>query len=437
MTASVNENTAQPRSTTAEGKLGKEQWLSLGGAFSGWTLDAMDWMMLALALPLIKNTFNCTLPQLGLLATMTLCGAAFGGTLMGIFADYFGRVRMLMITMIWYGIFTALCGLAQSYEQLLILRLLTGVGLGGEWGVGATLVSEYWPDRHRAKATCFVHSGWPAGYGLAAVAFMYIVPVYGWRGLFFVGVIPAFIAVWIRTAVPEPKVWVDARKERAEGVAGQPAAKFPLFTLFTEYCSLTIIACVLASGALMAYWGAATWLPSYLAKARNLNVIKTGSFLIILNAGAFLGYQFFGWFADLKGRRLAFGSGLIGSVIVTLIYVAIPDERSLLYFGPVFGFVSYGFFGIFGAFISELFPAKARATGTTLVFNAGRGMSMLSPYIIGAVAQAKGLGVGLGVTAVFNAIGLIALFMLPETVRAGVRLHITDAPVPKATASGK
>src|SRR5271157_1560060 len=91
MTASVSGSTAQPRSTTAEIKLGKEQWLSLGGAFSGWTLDAMDWMMLALALPLIKTSFNCTLPQLGLLATMTLFGAAFGGTVMGILADYFGR----------------------------------------------------------------------------------------------------------------------------------------------------------------------------------------------------------------------------------------------------------------------------------------------------------------------------------------------------------
>jgi MFS family permease len=432
---SANETTSS--NPTVE-KLGKAQWLSLGAAFSGWTLDAMDWMMLALALPLIKTSFNCTLPQLGLLATITLLGAAFGGTLMGLLADYFGRVRMLMITMIWYGVFTAACGLAQSYEQLLVLRLLTGFGLGGEWGVGATLVSEYWPDRHRAKATCFVHSGWPAGYGFASVAFMLIAPSYGWRGLFFVGIIPAFIAVWIRTSVPEPKVWVESRKQKALGTPGQPATKFPLATLFSgEYCRLTVVACVLSAGALMAYWGNATWLPSFLAKARGLNIIRTGTFLIILNAGAFLGYQFFGWFADLKGRRLAFGSGLIGSVIVTLIFVAINNEQTLLYFGPIFGFVSYGFFGIFGAFISELFPAKARATGTTLVFNAGRGMSMLSPYIIGAVAQAKGLGFGLGTTAVFNAIGLIALLMLPETVKAGVRLHITDVPTKSATASSK
>lgn len=408
--------------------INKQAWLSLGGAMAGWTLDAMDWMMLALALPLIKTSFNCTLPQLGLLATMTLAGACVGGIITGIVADYYGRVRVLMFTMIWYAVFTGICGFAQNYEQLLILRVLTGVGLGGEWGVGAALVSEYWPDRHRAKATCLVHSGWPLGYGLAAVAFMLIVPRYGWRGLFFVGVIPAFVAVWIRLAVPEPQAWVKANKARTEAVAGGAAAKFPLATLFSGgNRRLVILATFLASGALMAYQGAATWLPSFLAKTKGLDIIRTGKFLIILNAGAWLGYQFFGWLADLKGRRFAFNLGMIGSIIVTLIYVTIDNNRSLLYFGPIFGFVSYGFFGIFGAFIAELFPANARATGTNFVFNFGRGMAMLAPFIIGIVSQAKGLGFGLGTTAVFNLLSLAALWALPETVKAGVRLHKTDA----------
>ena len=338
----------------ANNKIGKQQWLSLGGAFAGWTLDAMDWMMLALALPLIKTSFNCTLPQLGLLATMTLGGAAIGGTIMGLLADYFGRVRMLMVTMISYGVLTAACGFAQNYEQLLVLRFLTGIGLGGEWGVGATLVSEYWPDKYRAKCTSFVHSGWPLGYGLATLAYMFIVPSYGWRGLFFVGIIPAFIAVWLRTALSEPESWVEVRDKRTAGVAGSEATKAPLSTLFSGgYLRLTLLGCLLSSGALMAYWGSATWLPSYLAKARGLNILRTGTFLIVLNAGAFLGYQFFGWLADRKGRRLAFTLGMLGSIVVTLIYVALPSERMVLYFGPIFGFVSYGFFGPFGAFISH------------------------------------------------------------------------------------
>lgn len=408
----------------ATDRITRQMWMSLGGAFAGWTLDAMDWMLLALALPLIRTEFHLTLPQVGLLATLTLGGAAIGGTLMGIVADYFGRVRTLMFTMVIYGIFTAACGFAGSYSHLMILRILCGFGLGGEWGVGATLVSEYWPDKYRAKCTSLVHSGWPVGYGLATLAYMWVTPHYGWRGLFFIGIIPALIAIWFRTAVPEPEAWKDAHEKRTHVAAGAAAPKFPLTQLFSRsYIRVTLLASVLASGALMAYWGSATWLPSYLAKARGLNIVKTAGFLITLNAGAFFGYQAFGWLADKHGRRLNFKIGMVGSIIVTLIYVMIPSERGLLYFGPIFGFISYGFFGPFGAFISELFPAESRATGTTLVFNIGRAASMASPYIIGTIAEAKGLGFGLGATVVFNLIGLVALLLLPETVKAGVKLY--------------
>lgn len=419
--SSVNPATSAP---VNEDRITRQMWMSLGGAFAGWTLDAMDWMLLALSLHLIQADFHCTLRQVGLLATVTLGGAAVGGTVMGIVADYFGRVRTLMVTMILYGVFTALCGFAQNFEQLLVLRLLTGLGLGGEWGVGATLVSEYWPDKYRAKCTSFVHSGWPIGYGLGTLAYMWVTPHWGWRGLFFVGIIPAILAILFRTAVPEPDAFKEVQEKRAAAVARHEAApKFPLTQLFSRaYLRLTLLGGVLTSGALMAYWGSATWLPTYLANARGLNIVKTAGFLILLNAGAFVGYQFFGWLADRKGRRLAFTLGMTGSIIVTLIYVMIPGERGLLYFGPVFGFVSYGFFGPFGAFISELFPAESRATGTTLVFNIGRCASMASPFVIGAIAEAKGLGFGLGTTVVFNLIGLAALFLLPETVKAGVKV---------------
>lgn len=400
-----------PQTSTS---IGKKQWTSLIAAMLGWTLDAMDWMMLALALPHIQNTFGITLAKAGLLSTATLAGAAIGGIIVGIIADYLGRVRVLMFTMAWYAIFTALCGFAQSWEQLMVLRFIVGIGLGGEWGVGAALVSEYWPAQHRAKATSLVHSGWPVGYGLAALLYILLVPNYGWRSLFFAGILPAFIAIWVRLSVPEPEAWLETRASRQDNAVKQPS--FPLATLFSlKYVRLTLLAMLLASGALMAYWGAATWLPSFLAKAKGLNIVKTGTYLIVLNAGAFFGYQFFGWLADTRGRRTAFTLGMTLSIIAVLVYVSIKQPSTLLLFGPVYGFITYGFFGNFGAFISELFPTEARATATNLVFNFGRGMSMLSPYIIGLVGQKYGLGVGLGVTAVFYLIGVIAVLLLPET----------------------
>jgi MFS family permease len=340
-------------------------------------------------------------------------------------ADYLGRVKVLMITMLWYGILTALCGFAQTYEQLLVLRFICGIGLGGEWGVGAALVTEYWPENLRSRATSFVHSGWPVGYGLASVAYMFIVPLYGWRALFFIGIIPAIVAIWVRYSVPEPEVYLEAKKKIAvaELSGNAEATKAPLALLFSaKHRYRTFVASLLTTGALMAYWGSASWLPSFLATTRGLDVVRTGSFLIILNIGAFFGYQFFGWVADTYGRRASFKLGITGSIIVTLIYVSINDNSVLMWFGPIFAFVTYGFFGPFGSFLAELFPPEIRATAASLCFNVGRGMSMLSPFMIGAFATNYGLAYGLGLTAVFNLLGLIAVFLLPETRTLGVAI---------------
>lgn len=396
--------------------LKSRRWSSIWAALAGWTLDAMDWMMLALALPLIGSEFHLSLGEMGLLATATLAGAALGGSLVGIAADYYGRVRVLMWTMILYAVFTAACGFAQSFEQLLVLRFLTGIGLGGEWGVGAALVSEYWPKHLRARATAFVHSGFPIGYGLAALAFMYVSPIYGWRALFWLGIIPAVVAMWVRVSVPEPEDWVQTKKKRT---ARESAVQFPLLALFSgKQLRISLLAIVMTSGALMAYHGAASWLPSYLAKAKGLDIVKTGGYLIVLNAGAFFGYQFFGWLADWRGRRFAIISALMACIVATLIYVNIDDAQELLMFGPIYGFCTYAIFGIFGAYISELFPTEARATATSVVFNLGRGVAMSSPYIIGAVVGSYGWTVGLMITAVYNLVAVVAVFLLPETQEA-------------------
>ena len=399
----------------------RAQWLSLVAAMAGWTLDAMDWMMLALALPLIKTSFGLSLPQLGLLATATLSGAAVGGILSGVLADLYGRIRILTGTMLWYSAFTAVCGFAHSYDQLLVLRVLTGLGLGGEWAVGATLVAEYWPDQYRGKANSFAHSGWPLGYGLAALAYVYMAPQWGWQGLFWLGSAPAIAAVLIRLSVKEPEVWRESRC----GDADSPLAhsKFPMSALFGKsLLRRTILATVMTTGMLMAYWGSATWLPSFLAGTHGLNVVKTGSFLIVLNLGAFVGYQFFGWVADRYGRHSAFIFGLSGAVITTGLYVLAPNEKTLFYFGPVFGFFTYGLFGPIGAYISELFPTVVRATGNAFVFNVGRGVSMLSPLIIGSIGESVGMAWGLGTTLLFNLIALLALWFLPETT-VGKKAH--------------
>lgn len=397
------------------------KWKALIAAMLGWTLDAGDWMMLALALPMIGAEFAIPLTSQGLLGTATLLGAIFGGVIVGMMADRFGRVHVLMISMVFYALFTGACGLCQNYTQLLIVRFLVGLGLGGEWGVGASLVSEYWPAHLRARATSLVHSGWPIGYGLAAVAFMFLVPLYGWRCLFYLGIIPAFVAIWVRLSVPEPQQFLKMREaKKAAAAAGKSSGQSSLGLMFTpKYIRRTIFGMMMAGGMLMGYWGTATWLPSFMMKQRGLDIIHTGTYLIVLNVGAWFGYQFYGWLADKFGRRANFKFGFISSILITLVYVNIEDPTMMLWVGPIFGFCTYGYYGPSGAFFSELYPAEARATGASVLFNAGRGFSMASPYIIGAVATAYGFVWGLGTTAIFYIIALIGVICLPETRQEG------------------
>lgn len=412
-------------------KISKGQWGSLLGAWAGWALDAMDWTMLAMVFPLLKAEFGVSLPQLGMLATATLGGAAIGGIIFGVLADYYGRVRMLTFTMIWYGLGTAACGFAQSYEQLLIIRAITGIGIGGEWGIGATLVAEYWPDKLRARAIGLVHSGWSIGYGLSVLCMMFVAPLYGWRVMFFLGIIPAFVAVLIRLGVKEPEAWIKAKEERAKGIKAD-VARFPLASLFAAgYRRVTILACIFIGGALMANWGLSTWLPTYLKSAKGLDFVKTGIFLIVYQLGVFIGYQAYGWFADKKGRRYAFFVGLLGGCITTVIFSQLSNPQVILWFNFIFG-LSMGFYGLTGTFISELYPAHARATGTSFIMNMGRFLSMFSPVIIGTVAQSQGLAFGIGTTVGFLVIGIVALCFLPETVRAGVKIYTADSPTDKA-----
>ena len=402
---------AEPTGSMEVTKVTKESWKCLLAAFAGWALDAMDWMLLALALPMIAEEFGSGMGAMGLLGTMTLLGAAVSGLFVGVLADKLGRVKMLMFTMIFYAVMTALCGFAQSYMQLLVLRFFTGIGLGGEWGVGAALITETWPAKWRAWATSTVHSGFPVGYGLASLAYMYIAPTWGWRYLFFLGILPAFVAIWIRLSVGEPEAWKASKNKPKEE---QP--KMPLAMLFQGiYLKRTIFASLLAGGALMAYWGMGTWVPTYLVKTKGLDIMRSGTFLLLLNFGGICGHQTFGYLSGRWGRRASMLLGIGSATLATLVYVVIDDPNTLFWFGWVFGWATYGFFGTFGAYLSELYPVEARATGASFTFNAGRALSMLSPYLIGIAANAYGLAVGLGLTAVFNAIAMLALLMLPET----------------------
>ncbi len=345
---------------------------------------------------------------------MTLVASALGGAAMGVLADRFGRVRMLMVSVLIYSVFTGVTATARSVAQLVVWRALVGIGLGGEWTAGSVLVAETWPAEHRGKGIGLMQSGWAVGYVLAAGLAAVVLPSHGWRPLFLVGLLPAILAVWIRASVPEPERWRSQRRSAGERGRFRTIFRPPLLRS-------TLIATAMATSLLLAYWGLFTWVPAYLSSSAvrggaGLGVVRSFEWIVAMQAGALLGYTSFGLLADRIGRRAVFLVFVLAAAVLVPVYgLAARSETALLVLGPLVGFFGHGYFSVFGAMLAELFPSAVRATAQGFCYNAGRAASAAAPYFIGSLADRLGIGSALAATAVFYVVGAGLMLLLPET----------------------
>jgi MFS family permease len=406
--------------------IGADAWRALAAAFLGWMLDGMDIMLYAFALTAIRVEFGLSAGAVGALASVTLVTSAIGGVAAGYLADRFGRARVLVFSILVYSVFTAATATAGSVAGLLFWRALVGFGLGAEWSAGSVLVAETWPSRHRGKAIGFVQSGWAVGYLLAAALAALVLPRWGWRTLFVLGILPAILTLWIRRRVAEPAVWRAASAEAA--VAGAAAgAGAPGFAataallLRPPLRRLALVATTLATVLLFAYWGLFTWMPTFLASpvtegGAGLGIVRSSMWIVVMQVGAFLGYNLFGVLADRFGRRPAFALFVGGAALIVPAYGLLARQPvALLALSPVVGFLGHGYFSLFGALLAELFPSAIRATAQGACYNIGRAVSALAPFAIGAAADRMGYGAALALTSGFYVAGLGLVFLLPET----------------------
>jgi MFS family permease len=276
-----------------------QQKRALLAASLGWMLDSMDVMLYALVLGQVQRAMHLSAALSGAMMSATLLSAAIGGIAFGWFADRFGRARALTTSMLVYSIATALCGLARTPSELLLSRIVLGLGMGGEWASGAALVAEVWPAPHRAKALALVQSSWAVGYALGAAVVALVMPHFGWRAVFFVGILPALITIWIQRSVHEPEAW--KREIRVD----KPQTR----RLFRGTLGYSVLICAsMNAAALFAYWGLFTWMPRFLSApiaegGRGLSVAQTSAWTIVMQAGTFLGYILFGYIADRYNRK--------------------------------------------------------------------------------------------------------------------------------------
>ncbi|PPK45250.1 putative MFS family arabinose efflux permease [Trinickia symbiotica] len=386
-------------------------------AFGGWALDALDFMVFTFVISTLIGLFKIDRAQAGLLATITLLFSAIGGWLAGMLADRFGRVRVLQLTILWFAVCTLLIGFAQSFWQVFLLRALQGLGFGGEWAVGSVLMGEIVRTEYRGRAVGTVQSGWAVGWAVAAILYTVLFSAlpenYAWRALFWVGVLPALLVLFIRKRVPEPELF---RRTRAQEEAS--AARVSPWAIFSPaLIKTTVLGALLCTGLQGGYYAVTTWLPTFLKSERHLSVIGTGGYLLVIILGSFIGYLAGAYLTDRLGRRanLIIFALLCGACIFAYTRLPLSNEQ-MLFLGFPLGFAASGIFSGVGAYLTELFPSAVRANGQGFAYNFGRGIGALFPSLVGYLAKTAPLGVAIGIFAGgAYLVVLIATLLLPET----------------------
>ncbi|WP_263381420.1 MFS transporter [Granulicella arctica] len=381
---------------------------ALVAASLGWMLDSMDVMLYSMVIPAAQKDLHMSSGIAGGIMSLTLVAAAAGGIFFGFVADRLGRTRALSMSILIYCVCTGLCAFVHTVPQLAICRMLLGLGMGGEWAAGAALVAETWPDEHRGKALGIVQSSWAIGYALAALVVALVMPHFGWRAVFLVGMLPALVTVWIRRKVKEPDTWTPEPKENSS--FGQ------LFRGSLGYNMLIITTMNAAS--LFAWWGLFSWVPAFLSMpvskgGHGLNIVHTASWTILMQVGTFLGYTSFGYLADRFGRKLIYISYLLIAACVVPLYALAVGSMALLLLGPVIGFFGSGYFSGFSVIASEAFPTPLRGRAMGFAYNLGRVVSAAAPFTIGKFSETHGMGSALVLTS--------AGFLVAAATASGLR----------------
>ena len=396
-----NETTAAQRNTVVAAGL-------------GWMLDAFDVMLYSIVLATLIREFGMTKTTAGLLNSLTLIASAIGSFAFGLLADQFGRRRMLSLSILTYSVFTFLCGLSVTVSMLAVLRFLLGLGMGGEWNTGATLVAETWPSEWRGRALAIVQSSWAIGYAAAAVVANVILTRAGWRWVFFAGVLPALLVFWIQRRVPEPEIWVRQKQtSHGDGVERKRLWRSILLRLTALFAMNTF--------GMFAWWGLFTWIPAYLALpaaqgGRDFGALSFTAFLVVLNlCGMLPGYLLFGVCADKFGRKRTVITYLALAALSVPAFAMARNPAAILLAASVVAFFGTGFFTGSGLLGSELFPTAIRATALGVSYNAARGLSAFAPMVIGALGQTHGLSWAFYVCGIAFALAAASAAFIPET----------------------
>jgi MFS family permease len=384
-------------------------------SFLGWTFDFYDLMLISFLLIPIAKDLRLTGPEEALILGVALGASGIGGILFGYLSDRYGRKQVMTWTIGLYSLGTALCAFAAGPWSLLVFRLLTGLGVGGEWAVGHALVQEASPKHMRGRAAAFLQAGEPLGVGLAAVMGLLITPLIGWRWVFLVSSLTAVLAFIARRHLPESTLWEKQKDERLS-----PAATLVWIT-HNGFLPPLLKGFVLGAFKLGTYWTCYVWLPRFLQHQFQQPVGRSAMWILTAQSGQLLGMLLFGFAADRYGRRQAYTAYSL--LTAAAIYALAFHWESLLPQPAVFWTVMFamgvgsGCTAGFGALLAELFPTQVRNFAMGTAYNCARGVQFFAPMVVSSFVANWGVRGGLGVPLVLALLTATWVWVLPETRR--------------------
>jgi len=394
----------------------REQWKAYIAAWLGWTLDAFDFTIFLLIMVPIAKEFDVPLTAVTAVFAITLWLRLVGATAAGWMADRMGRKAPLMISIMWYSLCNFIAGFSPTFAFLFFFRALLGIGMGAEWPAGAALAMESWPARSRGFMSGVLQGSWGLGFALSALAYGFLYEYIGWRGLLWIGILPAFVVIYIRYFVKEPEVWVENKRRQREMKA---EVKAPLFSIFKRGLLLnTLTGCLWMGAAFCVYYSIWALFSTYLQKELNWTPLMVATPLFWANIVVFAGNSVWGLVADRWGRRPAIIVPAAIAMFITPLYLWTTDPLWI-----IGGFIIQGIFGgsIYGqnpSYLSERFPTEVRATASGFVYHQGAIWGGLIAPVLTYMAVQMGMGFAMPMmisTIFFLAIVIIAVLLGPET----------------------
>lgn len=428
---------AEPRTTS----IGKASWRALAAAWLGWMFDGYEtWALVLVMTPAVHDVLS---PErlskasiyAGGLLTVTLLGWAAGGITAGVLADYIGRRRVLMLSILCYALFAGLTALSWNYWSLLAFRFCTGIGLGAEWGPGAAMVAEFWPPTSRGRAAGALHSAYGVGLLLASGIWLLLNPLgpSSWRYMFVIGIFPAFLLLYVRRWVDEPALWVAANRERREAQSrlemgralpqDRELAQFTVTSILSEPELRRRVGLLLLMSVttVVGWWSVSTWIPQYAAQlsgnAGQHSPLLSSMAGLMFSVGSIAGYLMLGLSADILGRKPTTWLYYLGALVLSLCLFLLIPGRTLLAMVAANGFFSGGQFAWVTIYLPELFPTRVRGSAISLVCNGSRVVAGLGPLVTGwLVSFFGGIGTAAAMVSLVYLVGLIVTpFAGPET----------------------